>query len=88
MKPIKFEESKISSISLSYDTLVNYQSTMGFWDTSSYSTIIAFISNKDLVVKDKMILTMIALHILNIKFSESKDEWKLIAKKANSWLKA
>lgn len=55
--------------SLTYETLINCQSTMGFWDVSSYSTILAFLKTKDLQ-KDKVILTMVALHILNTKFAD------------------
>jgi hypothetical protein len=36
---------------------------------------------------DDVLMTLIALYLLQEKFEDREDEWSLIAKKAKTWLK-
>lgn len=44
-------------------------------------------SVKDKQLSQTVLMTLIALSVLNEKFSDSEDEWQLIAKKAKNYLR-
>jgi len=83
----------------SLDSLLNAQSAEGTWGSSTLKIVTKCLSpdqakKLEALLKKrpedevKIILTVIALEILSKKFSEKKDEWKLIAKKGKKWLKS
>ena len=79
-------------VSSTYQNLINTLSTEGFW--SDKSLILGFLSDPSAASTllsshdPRVILTLLALHILTKNFSDKKNEWKMIAKKAQKWLKS
>ena len=83
----------------SFEQLIAQQSSDGFWESSkqSYSIIEDFVqsTNKsDLsnLVKansnlEQVILTLLALQILDVVFFNKKSEWEMIQKKAKKWIR-
>jgi hypothetical protein len=72
-----------------YIELINSQATDGYWsDRDIVTKFFVDVETQILFGKtdDKVILTIMALHILHKKFDRFRNEWKMIAKKANKWL--
>jgi hypothetical protein len=79
----------------SFQSLINAQDSNGFWTSSSTSMILQFLDsssaasallnkNKDV---EQIILTMLAIYILELNFNEHKDEWDMIVSKAKKWIR-
>ena len=85
-KKMASKEPVETSAPTNYQALTNCQNVEGFWDLSALALIMSFLKTK-VEIADTVTLTVVALHILKIKFEDDKDEWKLIAKKAQQWLK-
>ncbi len=74
------------------DKLIIAQSSEGFWqDSSILSSIPSSIKAKlqsELPSKDiRVLITLVALWILQDKYEDLEGMWQMIAKKAKTWLK-
>ena len=80
------------------NSLISAQSSTGYWNDEgiilSYLTSIKDDSFDEVqtLIKEKgelmsVWLTILALYILNIKFKNKEDEWKMIARKSTIYLK-
>ena len=83
---------------LKYEDLINKQSADGSWSVDLLSFILGYVPDqcqveiKNLICsaqKDtqKSIVTALVLAILMKRFEDARDEWKLIEKKAKSFVK-
>lgn len=89
------EESKGGDTLPSLDEILNFQNAEGFFLEDSEQLLFKFLDAKsqELVRKlfskndKKLILTLVAMVILNNKFEREKKEWKMVAQKAKEWSK-
>ncbi|CDW81665.1 UNKNOWN [Stylonychia lemnae] len=95
-------ETQSSKVSQTYDDLIMDQSSLGFWKTATI--IQSFIDedafmDQNLVLEVKSLLsdlnafeqvwiTLLALYILQKKFSANKNEWQLVAQKGKDYIRS
>ena len=78
-----------------FQTLINAQDSNGFWNSSSKSMILQYLSNESEVKSFlnsnmdiiEVVLTLLAINILEQQFSEKKAEWDMICSKAKKWIR-
>jgi len=79
----------------SFQSLITAQDSNGFWSSSSTSMILQFLSNPSEVSSfltankdiETIILTLLAIEILEFNFAEFKAEWDMISSKAKKWIR-
>jgi len=81
---------KSAKVPATFDQLINCQSSDGFWQDQQI--VLSFIDGTKLngllqQYDSKIVLTLLAIHILQKMFPSKKQEWVLITKKAQKWLK-
>ena len=77
-----------SSVSIGELTrLISLQQAEGFWNLDKVSEFVKkAISSPIPGVSDTIWATIVALVLLESRFSQQQDEWELIAMKAETWL--
>jgi hypothetical protein len=75
-----------------YSSVLSNQNSEGFWPEVKLSTLTQFLNKAlpdslDSLPSDKVLLcTLLAVFVLENFFEEREDEWRLIAKKARTYL--